>query len=37
MFCLHTNKVVGIDQIPTKFMKETADVLAYPLSKIINL
>ena len=31
------NKVAGIDQIPVKLLKEAADVLAYPLSKIINL
>ena len=35
--CLNVNKDAGIDQIPAKFLKESAHVLAYPLSKIINL
>lgn len=26
-----------MDQIPAKFLKEVGDVLAYPLSKIVNL
>ena len=34
---LNTNKVVGMDQIPTKFLKAAADTLAYLLAKIINL
>ena len=35
--CLNVNKDARIDQIPAKFLKEAAHVLAYPLSKIINL
>ena len=34
--CLNVNKAPGIEQIPAKFLKKTANVLAYPLSKIIN-
>ena len=34
---LNTFKAAGIDQFPAKFLKEAADVLAYPLAKIINL
>ena len=37
MFCLNINKEAGIDQISAKFLKEAADLLAYPLSRIINL
>ena len=33
---LNTNKAAGMDQIPSKFLKEAADMLAYPLAKIIN-
>ena len=28
----NTNKSAGMDQIPSKFLKEAADVLAYPLA-----
>ena len=35
--CLNINKAVGMDQIPAKFLKEAADVVAYPLSRFINL
>ena len=35
--CSSVNKAAGIDQIPAKILKEAADVLAYPLSEIINL
>ena len=31
------NKAAGMDQIPAKFLKEGADMLANPLSRIINL
>ena len=31
------NKATRMDQISAKFLKETADVLAYPLCKVINL
>ena len=31
------NKAARIDQVPSKFLKEGADVLTYPLSRIINL
>ena len=30
------NKAAGMDQIPTTFLREAADVLAYPISKLIN-
>lgn len=33
-FCLNTNKVSGVDQIPEKFLEEAADALAYPLKFI---
>ena len=36
-YCLNTNKASGMDQIPEKILEEAAGVLAYPLSKIINL
>ena len=35
--CLNINKAAGMDQIPAKFLKEAADVVAYPLSRFINL
>lgn len=28
------NKAAGVDKISSKFLKEAADVLAYPLSRI---
>lgn len=28
---------ISMDQIPAKFLKEAGDVLAYPLSRIVNL
>ena len=31
------NKAAAMDQVSTKFPKETADVLAYSLSRMINL
>ena len=37
MFCLNINKAAGMDQIPEKSLKEAADVLAYPLFRIISL
>ena len=33
--CLDMNKAARMDQIPAKFLKEVAGVLAYPLSRII--
>ena len=33
--CLNTNKAV--DHFPAKFPRKDADVLTYPLPKIINL
>ena len=35
--CLNTNKTAGRDQISVKFVKRATDVLAYLLSKIMNL
>ena len=35
--CVNTNKAAGMDQISAKFPKEAADMLAYPLSRIIDL
>ena len=35
--CININKTTGIDQIPAKFLKEAADVVAYLLSRFINL
>ena len=35
MSCLNINNAAGMDQIPAKFLREAADVLAYPL--FINL
>ena len=32
---LNTFKAAGIDQFPVKFLKEAADVLAYPLATSI--
>ena len=34
---LNMSAAAGIDQIPAKFLNVAADVLAYPLSRIINL
>ena len=34
---LITYKAANMDQIPAKFLKETVDMLAYPLAKVINL
>ena len=34
---LNTYKAASMDQIPAKFLKETVDMLAYPLAKVINL
>ena len=31
------SKTARMDQIPAKFLEQAADVLGYPLSKIINL
>lgn len=33
---LNGNKIAQMDKIPTKLLKEAADALHYPLSKIIN-
>ena len=34
---ISTNKAASVNQIPAKFLKEAADVLVYPLSRIIYL
>lgn len=36
-FSLDTSKAAEIDQIPAKFLKDGAEVLAFPLKNIINL
>ena len=36
-FALNINKAASINKIPAKFLKDSADVLAYPPSRIINL
>ena len=35
--CFDTNTIAVMDQIPAKFLKEGANVLAHPLAEIINL
>ena len=37
LFYVNTNKAAGMDQISAKFPKEAAGMLAYPLSRIIDL
>ena len=36
-FSLDTSKAAGMDQIPAKFLRDGAEVLALPLRDIINL
>ena len=35
--CINTNKVAGLDQIPAKFLKKAAYVLAYPFAKNLSV
>ena len=35
--CLKANKSCGVDKIPARFLKETADTSAVPLSMFFNL
>ena len=37
LLSLNTSKAAGIDQIPAKFLRDGAEVLALPLGNIINL
>ena len=37
MLCLYTSKDIGVDQIPARFPKEGAEVLALILINMINL
>ena len=37
LLSLDTSKAAGIDQIPAKFLRDSAEVLALPLGNIINL
>ena len=37
LLSLDTSKAAGMDQIPAKFLREGAEVLALPLRNIINL
>ena len=37
MSFLNANKAAGMNRIPAKFVQETAEILAYPLSKMTNL
>ena len=37
LLSLDTSKAAGIDQIPAKFLRDGAEVLALPLGNIINL
>ena len=37
LLSLDTSKAAGIDQIPVKFLRDGAEVLALPLGNIINL
>ena len=34
---LSANKVTGLDDLPTRFFREGADIIAFPISHIINL
>ena len=34
---LNSNKATGLDGIPSKFVKDAAPIIAYPLRHIINL
>ena len=34
---LNSNKATGLDGIPSKFVKDAAPIIAYPLCHIINL
>ena len=35
--CLDVSKAPGIDEIPSRFLKDGAEILAKPISDIINL
>ena len=35
--CLNANKSCGVDKIPARLLKETADTSAVPLSMLFNL
>ena len=35
--CLNANKSCGVDKIPARLLKETADISAVPLSMLFNL
>ena len=37
LLSLDTSKAAGMDQIPAKFLRDGAEVLALPLRNIINL
>ena len=37
LLSLHTSKAAGMDQIPAKFLRDGAEVLALPLKNIIDL
>ena len=37
LYCLDVSKAPGIDEIPSRFLKDGAEILAKPISDIINL
>ena len=37
LLSIDTSKAAGMDQIPAKFLRDSAEVLALPLRNIINL
>ena len=37
LLSLDTSKAAGMDQIPAKFLRDGAEILAFPLRNIINL